>query len=196
MNAAGTDPHRRAELAKIHILAIRAGLIVHGDDSAYRDMLRGRTGLRSAADMDRTQRQTVIRHLTDSLPNQRPYPRRPRNTKQRRELSKIEALLADAGRPWAYAEGILKHMTRGRKQRLEFADARELAAVLTALEKDALKRLRAQLDERLAAQGHDWTWAQAHAESHCGLSKNSDLTRSTECMSRLLRRLRHAPASQ
>lgn len=83
-------------------------------------------------------------------------PKRPKNadTKNRAELLKIEALLADAGQPWDYALGIMKRVTKGQKERLEFCTAAELAHIIAALERNAIKRLSAELE---AVFGDGWT---------------------------------------
>ena len=114
---------RNRELAVIHIRAGELAL----DDAAYREMLQEVAGVRSAADLDESGRLRVLEHLKGlseqkELQNPRPekpvrppYPGRPANMDDEdrgRLLHKIEALLTDAGRPWAYADGLARHMFR------------------------------------------------------------------------------------
>ncbi|EOW3360810.1 phage protein GemA/Gp16 family protein, partial [Escherichia coli] len=68
--------------------------------------------------------------------------RRPRVAMSRKSvLSKIEALLADAGRSWAYAEGLASHMYK--QHVIEWLTDDQLFGVMVALTKDARKRARA-----------------------------------------------------
>ncbi|EIK1093944.1 DUF1018 domain-containing protein, partial [Salmonella enterica] len=53
-------------------------------------------------------------------------------------LSKIEALLADAGRSWAYAEGLAAHMYK--QYVIEWLSDDQLFGVMVALVKDSRKR--------------------------------------------------------
>lgn len=131
----GHTPARTRELGRIHILKSKLGL----DDENYRNVLWTLARVHSARDLDEHGRRQVIAHLQAHLARQ---DRRPHNLEadSRRELKKIEALLADAGRPWAYAESILRHMTSGRVERIEFADAQQRRALIAALWKDAKRR--------------------------------------------------------
>lgn len=54
-------------------------------------------------------------------------------------MNKIEALLADNGKPWAYAEGIAKQMYG--KQRLQWCNAKQLKGVMIALQKQQRKQV-------------------------------------------------------
>lgn len=148
----GADPRRKAELAAIHCLKRDLKL----DDELYRDVLHQVAGVRSSAGLDARGRAALIEHLKGKLPGAAErYPGRPHNAdaENRAELTKIEALLTDADKPWAYAEKMLKHMSKGRKLRLEFASPAELAAIIAALHKAAVKRLSAEM---AAAFGETW----------------------------------------
>ena len=59
-------------------------------------------------------------------------------------MRKIEALLADAGRSWAYADGVAKKLfaTTTRVERIEFCDGEHLTKVIAALVVDAKRRAR------------------------------------------------------
>jgi phage gp16-like protein len=128
------DDLRRRELAKIHCLRRDLGL----DEDTYRDALEQIAGVRSASELDERGRQKVIEVLRHDAGKRGEYPGRPHNMKKRPELAKIEALLADSGRSWAYGEGIARRMYK--KQRLAFCTPEELRGVITALVKDAQRR--------------------------------------------------------
>lgn len=98
---------RRAELARIHCLKRDLGLA----DDEYRNLLWSLCRVRSAGDLDHAGRAQVIEHLA-SLARRYQVDRRPHAGNKRpavapdreAQVRKIEALLADAGRPWAYIE--------------------------------------------------------------------------------------------
>lgn len=176
---------RHRDLARIHILKKDLGL----DDDQYRVVLWTVARVESSKDLDSHGRREVIRHLESHLAaRQQRYPERPHNvdTAKRRELTKIEALLADAGKPWSYAEGIMRRITFSRKHRLEFCSETELASIIAALERNALKRLRGELE---ALFGEHWD---LHAADYAawlfGFDVNArDITRYTEPMSQVVR---------
>jgi phage gp16-like protein len=135
---------RRADLAAIHILKAKAGL----DDDCYRNLLAGLTCKSSAKDLDQKERWAVLKELR-VLAGETPRepagetPRRigrPATTGQTMALvGKIEALLADAGRAWAYADGIAQRMFG---KALGDCDADGLWRVVAALEYDRRRRER------------------------------------------------------
>lgn len=141
---------RRSLLAKVHIAAKTLGL----DDDTYRDMLESLTGQRSAGKLAEKQLVQVIAALrkrgwddTDPRPaRKRPTPRATPGTAPL--LRKIEALLADAGRPWTYAVAIAKRQCGVEK--LEWAGAEQLRGVIAALVRDAQRRAKR---EAAAGQG-------------------------------------------
>jgi len=99
---------RRSLLAKVHIAAKALGL----EDDAYRDMLEGLTGQRSAGKLTDKQLVLVITALRKKgWVDEDPRPARPNKDKPTPRatpgtaplLEKIGALLADAGRPWPCA---------------------------------------------------------------------------------------------
>jgi len=182
---------RKRELGRIHILKDSLGL----DRDQYEAVLASVCGpeVESSTQLDAPGRLKLIRHLEAHQERQRPkYPERPHNTdaRKRKELTKIEALLTDAGRPWAYAEAILLRMTKGKKARLAFASPAELNALIAALEVEARKRLVAALHAELQRQGLDWTYAVWASDLMFGLSRKRDLTKYTEPMSKTLRWIR------
>jgi phage gp16-like protein len=139
---------RAAELAQIHIAKKELGL----DDDTYRDMLFTVARVRSSADLDFTGRKRVLAHLKSRGFNVRPSTKylvdRPKNmddADRGPSLKKIEALLADAGRPWTY----VTRGTNGRESmvkricgvdRIEFADVDGLHRLIVALIEDQRRR--------------------------------------------------------
>uniref|UniRef100_UPI000B0306D7 phage protein GemA/Gp16 family protein n=1 Tax=Pseudomonas sp. GTC 16482 TaxID=1661693 RepID=UPI000B0306D7 len=57
-------------------------------------------------------------------------------------VGKIEAQLAEAGRPWEYGDGLAKRLYK--VERLEWLDAKQLSGVVAALAKDAKRNGRRQ----------------------------------------------------
>lgn len=135
---------RRHDLARIHILAKDCRLA----RDEYEDLLFGLCRTRSSRDLDFSARQRVIAHLEKLARAMKrgAYPSRPRVAPDRAlQVRKIEALLADAGRPWEY----LTHASEGREsmvkrickvERLEFCDAQMLGKLIAALTYDARRR--------------------------------------------------------
>ncbi len=130
------NTRKRRLMARIHILKKEAAL----DEDSYRDLLQRLTGKRTSTRLNTSESYTVINYLERHTKKPH-YPGRPNNTDSNPQLQKIEALLAEAKRPWAYATGMAKHMYN--KQRLEFCDSTELSALITALINDAKKHGRA-----------------------------------------------------
>lgn len=104
---------RNNGLAQIHIAKAQLGL----DDETYRDMLWAVARVRSAKDLDHAGRAKVLAHLKRS--GWKPQaPKKPRegaphnlhSAERGPQLKKIEALLADASRPWAYVDGMAFRM--------------------------------------------------------------------------------------
>lgn len=140
---------RRSLLAKVHIGAKALGL----DDDTYRDMLESLTGQRSAGKLLDKQLVLVLaamrkRGWNDADPrpaHKKPTPRATPGTAPL--LDKIGALLADAGRPWAYAVGLAARMYK--VERMEWAKPEQLRGVIAALVKDAKRR--AQKEQEVPA---------------------------------------------
>ncbi len=196
------DAMRKARVRLIHVLARECKLIEAGDDHAYREVIRSVTAGAHSSTTACTlgQLDAIVDRLKGSSSTSKAakpaYPGRPHNADAigRRELTKVEALLTDAGLPWSYAEAILKTQTRGAKTRMALCSPRELIGVLTALERAALRRLQPAVLAAAARLGQDWAWCEATAHAHCGLGEHAELARSTQCMSLLLRHLA-GPAS-
>jgi phage gp16-like protein len=149
---------RQAALAKIHIAQEQLGM----DDDTYRELLtsivsngdearlltaEGKikwfNGDISAKHLTGTGLNAVIECFkTAGFKGSKQYKGKPHNADSSaanaRRLSKVEALLADADRPWSYAIAIAKQMYK--KEKLEFCTGEELGGIITALVKDAAKR--------------------------------------------------------
>ncbi|WP_031438203.1 gp16 family protein [Methylobacter tundripaludum] len=130
--------NKNSELAMIHIAKKQLGM----DDDTYRAMLKQVAGVNSASELTEKTRAKVLDHLKKVGFKASKHKGRPHNLDTKagnaKQLSKIEALLADAGRPWAYAASMAKRMYK--KDALEFCSGTELAGIIAALVKDAKKR--------------------------------------------------------
>jgi len=141
---------RRSLLAKVHIAAKALGL----EDDAYRDMLEALTGKRSAGQLTDKQLVLVLAALrkkgwTDEDPRPARRKPKPRATPGCGPLlEKIGALLADAGRPWAYAVGLAARMYK--VERLEWAKPEQLRGIIAALVRDAQRRAKREAQEVVA----------------------------------------------
>lgn len=138
---------RRSLLAKVHIAAKALGL----DDETYRDMLEALTGKRSAGKLTDKQLVLVLAAMRNKgWKDEDPRPAR-KNPQPRATpgcqllLGKIGALLADSGRPWAYAVGMAKHMNY--PERLEWAKPEQLRGIIAALTKDAQRRAKREASQ-------------------------------------------------
>jgi phage gp16-like protein len=133
---------RNAELAKIHV----AKRDLRMEDDAYRDMLWTVARVRSAKDLDAGGRAKVLDHLKACgfAPKRgKPHAGQPHNLKSQErggQLGKIEAMLAAAGRPWAYADGMAKKMCN--VDAIAFCNAEQLQKIIAALVYDAARRAR------------------------------------------------------
>ena len=90
----------------------------------------------SRGDPDRT---VEIRHKQTS------YPGRPANMHDPGKgplLKKIEALLAEANRPWKYANRMAERMTMNKVKRVQWCSPRELHKIVAALMIDAKRHNR------------------------------------------------------
>ena len=133
------DPYRTKDLARIHVAKKELGL----DDDAYRELLKGTTGKASAADLSSKERfklLCVLQKLGAPAATRQAYPGRPQKPApdQARLIEKIEALLADAQRPWAYADGMAKHMFK--RESVKDCESGELVRIVAALTYDAKRR--------------------------------------------------------
>ncbi|HHP7721779.1 TPA: phage protein GemA/Gp16 family protein [Escherichia coli] len=133
-------------MLKKMIGAIKAGQAYLGwDDALYRQTLARLTGKTSTTRCNPDELRIIREYMHEQgFPRKAPAGkgRRPRVAMSRKSvLSRIEALLADAGRPWAYAEGVASHMYK--QHVIEWLTDEQLFGVMVALTKDARKRARA-----------------------------------------------------
>jgi len=143
--------HRKRELAMIHVAKKQLAM----DDESYRAILYACGRVQSSKDLDYGGRQRVIEHLKKcgfvvAKPKARSnHPGRPHNINSANrgpQLGKIEALLTDASREWAYADGISKRMFG--IERVSLCHEGQLQKLIAALTYDqkrrALKQEKAQ----------------------------------------------------
>ncbi|BEO10285.1 hypothetical protein SMQC15_31970 [Serratia marcescens] len=129
--------------AKGLIGAIKAGQAFLGmDDDTYRQMIArvtdGKTSCRQCS-LDELQCVREYLHQQGFPRKTARHGRRPKVARSREAiLAKIEALLAEAKRPWNYAEGLAAHMYQ--QHVLEWLTVEQLSAVMKALIIDAKRR--------------------------------------------------------
>ncbi len=126
---------RAREIKAIHVAQRDLALT----EDTYRALLERVTGQRSAADLDAKQRRVVIDEFyrLGWKPKTHRKPRQVAASKQKM-MSKVEALLADAGRSWAYADGVAKRVCK--VDSVQFCDEEQLRKVVAALMYDQRRR--------------------------------------------------------
>lgn len=132
-------------VAKRLIGAIKAGQSFLGwDDATYRGVLCRLTGKRSSTKCSIRELEDVKEYMhSHGFPRKAPKGkgRRPNVANRRKAiLSKIEALLAEGGLSWAYAEGIASHMYK--QHVIEWLDDDQLHGVMVALIKQSRRKGR------------------------------------------------------
>lgn len=131
---------RQANLAKIHIAKKAIGL----DDDTYRTLLARVAGVTSAKDLNPRQVSAVLAEFQrlgwqpPAKPTSRPAPNPAPDRKKL--IGKIEAQLATAGRPWAYADAMCSRMFK--VERVEWCDSDQLQRLVAALVYDARRHGR------------------------------------------------------
>ena len=133
------EPLRTRDLRRIH--TGRRYLALEEDD--YRDLLERLTGQRSAADLNARQRRAVIDEFYRLGFRPKDHRRQPparAGGGKTRLMAKIEALLADAQRPWAYVDGLAKRMIQ--RDAVSFCDDEQLRKIIAALVYDQKRRQR------------------------------------------------------
>ncbi|MEA9886141.1 regulatory protein GemA [Xanthomonas campestris pv. raphani] len=140
---------RKTQLAKIHLAAKQKGL----DEATYRALLVRVTGKDSAAKMTAEERALVIAEFVrlgfkdaQRAGRKRPWPGQPKNLDEAPMLRKVQALLAEAKRPWAYAHNTAKQMYG--IDRVEFLNQDQLHRLVAALQVDANRRVKAASNPR------------------------------------------------
>jgi len=135
-----TDERRNKDLAMINIARKELGL----DDDVYRGILKQVCNVDSLKHLDQPGRRKLIAYFRGKGWGKKDYTKgRPHNMQapgRKRQLSKIQALLAEADRPWAYLDGMVKRMCKVDK--LEFCTPAHLSKIISALMKDAKRHGR------------------------------------------------------
>ncbi|MBZ9574395.1 regulatory protein GemA [Modicisalibacter sp. MOD 31.J] len=126
----------KGKLAQIHIAKSQLGL---GDDE-YRAILARVAGVSSAKQLTNRNVGAVITEFQrlgwTPKPARKAGRRAPRPPATRQAvMAKVEALLTDAGRPWAYADGMAQRMFQ--TERVDWLDDDQLQRLMQALIIDA-----------------------------------------------------------
>jgi len=124
---------------KIQIARRQLGL----DDDTYRAILKRTVGVESSKDLSPRQVGRVLVELErlGFKPKASAGRAKPKPAAERAKLvGKIEAQLAEAGRPWEYADSLAARMYK--VERLEWCDSKQLAGIITALALDAKRHGR------------------------------------------------------
>lgn len=124
--------NRKSLIQKIHIGKSQLGF----DDDTYRDFLALHGNDKSSCTQMSVPELYAVFNAMKAAGFKTRYKgkAKPYATQAKQPLmNKIEALLADSGKTWAYAEGIAKRMYG--KQRLQWCNAEQLRAVVVALVK-------------------------------------------------------------
>jgi phage gp16-like protein len=136
---------RRQQLAAIHIGKKMLAL----DDETYRTIVRTIGGVESgsAADLDDQGRRAVLKELNRlgfvDGKVRRSHAGRPRNMDspdRGAQLGKIEAMLLEANRPWAYADAIARRICGVEK--IAWCTSEQLRKVIAALVSNAKREGR------------------------------------------------------
>lgn len=127
---------RNLNLAKIHIAKAQLGM----DDATYRALLARVAGVKSAKDLNPRQVSAVMAEFQrlgwQPVSNPRAGRARPKPAASREKtMGKVEALLAEAKRPWAYADAMADRMFK--IARVEWLDDSQLHRLMQALIIDA-----------------------------------------------------------
>ena len=134
------EEERRRELAMIHCAKKELGL----DDDLYRCVLKQVCGAESAADLDVANRRKLLAYFRGKGWGKRKYAGRPHNLAldddRGKTLRRIEAMLAEAKRPWSYADSMAKRMFK--VDRIAWCTMEQLNKVAIAMLYDAKRHGR------------------------------------------------------
>jgi phage gp16-like protein len=128
-------------LAKIHVAKAQLGL----DDDTYRALLARIAGVRSAKELNKRQIGAVLAEFERLGFKPRPAKKAGRKAPisapdRQAQIGKIEAFLAEAKRPWSYADAMALRMMK--VERVEWCDADQLRRLIAALTYDAKRHGR------------------------------------------------------
>jgi phage gp16-like protein len=128
-------------LAQVHIAAKELGM----DDDTYRALLARVAGVRSAKQLNARQLKQVLDEFRRlgwvPKPGKKAGRKKPRTPPSRKAvMDKVEALLAEAGRPWAYADGMAQRMFQ--VDRVDWLEDDQLFRLMQGLLVDARRHGR------------------------------------------------------
>lgn len=125
--------NRKSDLAKIHIAKKDLGI----DDITYRSILYAIAKVNSAKDLTDAQASQVIAHFKRCgwKPTVKAGKKPSVGQGKQALINKIEAQLAEAKRPWMYADAMAKRMFQ--VERVRFLTPEQLHKLVAALEYDA-----------------------------------------------------------
>jgi len=133
---------RNLQLSRIHIAKKDLGL----DDETYRALLKRVAGVTSAKDIGPMQAVAVLAEFErlgwEPKTKPKAKSRKVPNVAPGREklVGKIHAFLAEASRPWEYADGMAQRMFK--VERVDWLDAKQLGSLVSALAYDAKRNGR------------------------------------------------------
>lgn len=143
-----SDPTRLRDLKLIHV----ARRQMAWDENTYRAIIERITGQASAALLNAKQRKAVLDEFTRLgwKVKTRKGHRKPGVVGADRQayVDKIEAYLADAKRPWAYADAMAQRICKVDSVRFCMPD--QLRKLVAALEYDRKRRARAKIPPEMA----------------------------------------------
>ena len=123
---------RRKLIAKVKIGQSQLGL----DDDNYRALLEAAVGKRSAAKMTDSELTKVIEVMKSKgfkeLENKHRAQKPDVTAAKQSLINKIEALLADRGKPWVYATALAERMFK--KKQIQWLNTEELHKLVAALQ--------------------------------------------------------------
>lgn len=141
---------RKKLIAQVHIAKSQLGM----DDDAYREMLaRIGKGKTSSKDLSILQLRMVVTEMKAKGFRAKPArsKARPQPARSKEALrGKVDALLAAAGRPIEYADGMARKMFNVDK--VDWLDADQLWRVVAALNYDARRRARGNHEHATATE--------------------------------------------
>ncbi|HNW35242.1 MAG TPA: regulatory protein GemA [Candidatus Ozemobacteraceae bacterium] len=134
------EDERKRDLAMIHCAKKELGL----DDDLYRQVLKQVCGVDSSAALDAPGRRMLLAYFRGKGWGKRKFAGRPNNLGlddgRGKTLRRIEAMLAEAQRPWSYADTMAKHMFK--VDRIAWCSIEQLNKIAIAMLIDAKRHGR------------------------------------------------------
>jgi len=127
---------RKSELAVIHIAKKQLAL----DDDAYRSIMLSVAGKQSAAELDGIGRRKLLDHFKKIGFKSAQHLRPAVADGRKAQIGKIEAQLAEAKRPWRYADAMAKRICK--VDGIRFCTPENLGKIIAALSYDAKRNGR------------------------------------------------------